>query len=461
MTARPSNPRHVVTTARSPRTVRRISKQSDQDKELNKAKQLINERPDQEKGYSLLLSAYKKAKNRDLELQAAMEGSLKIQTSRHAFLLQAWNTFTRHNEHWMALTVAREIGSHEKVKPDDAAKEAISLIHLEKYEDAESRLLKLHKSDKQNILILQQLLTCYGALGAANKKTKTFKKLITVSNGKWSYYDQLVSHFLEQGKNNKALKFSSLSYKHSSTDNEINTPGKPTVLNVGQYFHNSGNTFNKDNAGVDVEIINKKLSIQWPTSMHGQCNYKLYGRDEAAESIATWLGEDVRKHFLQCALPAMQADFFRVAFLATHKNSMYIDWPYRPVAPEGLINTPLLRTDKSILSTVSLKGKKPGLVNRFAYNNASNDISHYFEQILELILCNMTSRISNNVWRVTGPGTWIQAYKTLEDRENCVTMAKFHKDIATIFKTAFNKRQSAAKKDHWSKVQKEQSIFTD
>ena len=66
-----------------------ISKESAQDKELNKAKQLINERPDQEKGYSLLLSAYKKAKNRDLELQAAMEGSLKIQTSRHAFLLQA------------------------------------------------------------------------------------------------------------------------------------------------------------------------------------------------------------------------------------------------------------------------------------------------------------------------------------------------------------------------------------
>ena len=69
-----------------------------------------------------------------------MEGSLKIQTSRHAFLLQAWNTFTRHNEHWMALTVAREISSNEKVKPEDAAKEAISLIHLENYKDAESQL---------------------------------------------------------------------------------------------------------------------------------------------------------------------------------------------------------------------------------------------------------------------------------------------------------------------------------
>ena len=431
------------------------------DEELKKARQLINDKPDQKNGYTLLLSSYRKANNRDLELQTAMEGSLKIQTSRHAFLLQAWNTFTRHNEHWMALTVAREISTHEQVKSDDAAKEAISLIHLEKYKDAESRLLKLHKSDKQNILILQQLLTCYSALKAANKKTKIFKKLITASNGKWSYYDQLVSHFLEQEKNNQALKFSSLSYRHTRSTHEPTAPDKQLALNVGQYFHNSGNTFNKDNAGVDIEIINKKLSIQWTTSMHGQCNYKLYGRDEAAEYIAAWCGENIKKHFLHCGLPAMQADFFRVAFLASHKNSLYIDWPYRPVAPEGLINTPLLHAEKSILSTVNLKGNKPALVNRFAYNNATNDISHYFERILELILANMTSRASNNVWRVTGPGTWIQAYKTMENRENFITMANFHKDIATIFKTAFNKRQSAAKKDHWSKVQKEQSIFID
>ena len=154
------------------------------------------------------------------------------------------------------------------------------------------------------------------------------------------------------------------------------------MLNVGQYFHNSGNTFNKDNAGVDVEIINKKLRIQWPTSMHGQCTTN-FMVEMAAESIATWLGEDVRKHFLQCALPAMQADFFRVAFLATHKNSMYIDWPYRPVAPEGLINTPLLRTDKRLFNRQPERKKL--LVNRFAYNNAFNDISHYFSR-LELIL---------------------------------------------------------------------------
>lgn len=121
-------------------------------------------------------------------------------------------------------------------------------------------------------------------------------------------------------------------------------------------------------------------------------NYQLFDDQTAAEYIRTEFGSEILKHYRSCAIPAMRADLFRYCFLA-RQGGFYIDADFSAVSSiEPIVNSQW---------RACLYQRDIGLSNAMMYFRDSND--PLAEKILENALCNINSRSSNSVWKVTGP----------------------------------------------------------
>lgn len=121
-------------------------------------------------------------------------------------------------------------------------------------------------------------------------------------------------------------------------------------------------------------------------------DHRLYDRDSAAHFIRKRLGERHWRAFQACAVPAMQADYFRLCALWA-KAGVYVDADsrsLRPLAPLfEEVPEALMVTDKGFFMTGTMLFRRP--------HNA------FLAAILELATDNIESRRFNNVLVATGP----------------------------------------------------------
>ena len=104
----------------------------------------------------------------------------------------------------------------------------------------------------------------------------------------------------------------------------------------------------------------------------------------------------------------MQADFLRRAFIAQHKNSLYIDWPHRSVNSARLLAQDKFMSGKSLLATRFIReDTQQRHWNGFTFNNAESDISNCFKIVLGKIMNTICRKVSSNAWALTGPGVWM------------------------------------------------------
>lgn len=115
-------------------------------------------------------------------------------------------------------------------------------------------------------------------------------------------------------------------------------------------------------------------------------------------------GAQVRA-FASCAVPAMRADFFRYAWLYVHGGA-YVDADVKNLGGAGEV---FRATDRGCLFLRAPKkppkreGWRPGrLPNGLMFLRHPKDSAMAYA--LERATENVTNRISNDVWEVTGPG---------------------------------------------------------
>jgi mannosyltransferase OCH1-like enzyme len=146
------------------------------------------------------------------------------------------------------------------------------------------------------------------------------------------------------------------------------------------------------------EEISELLSTH--RSANPGCTHRVFDRASAAEFIAARFGARELKAFLACAVPAMQADYFR--YCALHADAgFYADADMRcrsPVAslvPEAAGAVLFVRSEDIIVNG-GLYFARPGHpLMRAAVEAATESIER---------------RISNNVWMTTGPGILSNIY---------------------------------------------------
>tara|TARA_B100001939_G_scaffold347741_1_gene370386 strand:+ start:390 stop:1778 length:1389 start_codon:yes stop_codon:yes gene_type:complete len=422
---------------------------------LNQAERLIRHYPDWHQGHTLAITCCRRLKKTDQEIQFAALGTCSVQDGRHLFLAHAFETFMRHDKFYMALTIGKEYARSNRRDPKHLVKEVFALIALGKCKKAAQTSRDLLKEFPEDEIVLECAAKSFKATNNTQEAISTYNKLIRISNNNWNFYDQLITLLLENGKNKRAQKLCAKSYARNQEQPKDANRCEP-VIQVMQYFHSIRPRDGQNDKANHYKIINQKIKLQWQSSLQGNGSYQLIGREEAAANIQKWYGNHAKTLFNCCALPAMQADFLRVAFLAQHNNALYIDWPHRPIHPEGLLAESHIQKGKSLLAT-RLRGGEQRLWNGFAFNSAKSDISTYFQAVLEKIMDNIEHRVSNNVWVVTGPGAWIDVLKQFKEQDSVIDYIVFPEDFKKYFQPAFDKRKNL--QDHWSVKQESQSIF--
>jgi len=165
--------------------------------------------------------------------------------------------------------------------------------------------------------------------------------------------------------------------------------------------------------------------VRGVADMNHELNYQLFDDQSAAQFIRTEFGSDTLKLYRNCAIPAMRADLFRYCFLA-REGGFYIDADYRAISAIEPIVSSVWRA--------GLYQRDKGLANGMMYFRDAND--PLAEKVLETALHNIGSRLSNNVWSVTGPNVLRNLHA---DKNNEALFEGVHlmgeSEFATYFKT--------------------------
>lgn len=140
--------------------------------------------------------------------------------------------------------------------------------------------------------------------------------------------------------------------------------------------------------------------IEEVRSLNPEMKHRLYDRDDASWFIRKNLGLREQRAFDGCAVPAMQADYFRLCALQRF-GGLYVDADLRCVQPLA----PLLQATPHGLAML-LNGH---ITNSLMFMRLGGDA--YVEACLRLCTCNIEQRCMPNVYTATGPGvlTAIQA----------------------------------------------------
>lgn len=186
-----------------------------------------------------------------------------------------------------------------------------------------------------------------------------------------------------------------------------------------------------------------RLTKSW-ADVNNYFGYRCFNKLDAVEFLREFYPENVLNAFLNCALPAMRSDLFRVAFILKF-GGVYVD---AATCCYSSIDK-LLTTDSRLHLVNKWHG---GIWNGFIAAEA-NDSS--LRLIFDKIISNIEAKRSNDVWAVTGPGV----YKMLLDDIYEFIRVIPQSDLGDIF-TLENDLEHK-KNNHWSLAQQEKSIFVD
>lgn len=185
----------------------------------------------------------------------------------------------------------------------------------------------------------------------------------------------------------------------------------------------------------------KPLISSW-SKFNPEFKHIVFTEEQAASFIKVKFGPEAQELFLSAALPAMQSDIFRVAFCLGN-GGFYID-----------VGTQCLGSILSILPSdnkLALMRKWHGGIWNGMIACKPNHPA--LEAIWNKILHNLRSQSSGDVWEVTGPLSFNQINNDKIYAPNIAVIDQ--KDIKS-FKLI---GELEYRKEHWSEVQKNQSIF--
>lgn len=171
--------------------------------------------------------------------------------------------------------------------------------------------------------------------------------------------------------------------------------------------------------------------------------HKIFNHSAAVDFILNNYGERAKSLFLKAKIPAMQSDIFRVAYCLV-KGGIYIDCGSKAFSSIA----PLIKEEKCLIVMRKWHG---GVCNGFLATPPGNNI---MKVIWEVILENLEAGVGNDVWSLTGPGLY---NKYCENTESVKILdQEFLRKYFTLVNDLAHK-----KKNHWSVVQKDTSLFND
>ncbi|MCP9926727.1 glycosyltransferase family 32 protein [Cyanobium sp. CH-040] len=158
------------------------------------------------------------------------------------------------------------------------------------------------------------------------------------------------------------------------------------MINLVQFWHSP-------QAPQDV----RALLASWERDPYFK--YSRYDQKSADAFIGANFNLRVLEAYRKCAIPAMQADFFRYCFLYVNGGA-YVD---ADTENSGRLNELLEGRSRGLLMN-----RERRVANDFLYVCSAND--PLFARVIECATNNIEGRISNNVWKVTGPGIMTSLY---------------------------------------------------
>lgn len=155
--------------------------------------------------------------------------------------------------------------------------------------------------------------------------------------------------------------------------------------------------WNKPTAPAEVEALMKT----WADDPN--FSYRRYDTNTAGEFISEHFNDRARAAFDKCAIPAMQADFFRYCALL-QEGGVYVD---ADTANGGTLSALVAPQPRGLFMM-----REDRVANDFLF------VRHPGEELLEYTLAqailNVENQISSNVWLVTGPGIMTSLHKDPE-----------------------------------------------
>jgi mannosyltransferase OCH1-like enzyme len=198
-----------------------------------------------------------------------------------------------------------------------------------------------------------------------------------------------------------------------------------------------------DNLPVPSDIAS--LQATWPAS-NPEIDYAIFDFDRALQFISTEYGSEIADLFTLAAIPAMQSDIFRLAYILA-KGGIYIDMATRCKTSIE----PLLQHSEKVVFMRKWHG---GIWNGMIIAEKQNTI---VKTIWETVLDNIKHRKYDDVWKATGPFSFNQVIKNNEDDANYVIYPQ--NEITQYFELVNDLEHK--KNAHWSEVQKNKNIYLD
>jgi len=138
--------------------------------------------------------------------------------------------------------------------------------------------------------------------------------------------------------------------------------------------------------------------------------YSKFDRQRSASFLFDYFDESMTELFLRCAVPAMQADFFRL-FALYACGGLYVDADI-----------------KNLGSHVYLTEKDCYLFRR--HGNVANDLMFFrrprnaiLRQVIEIVVENILARRPGGVWEISGPGVFNRVIENLTLTESSLLAA--------------------------------------
>ncbi len=168
--------------------------------------------------------------------------------------------------------------------------------------------------------------------------------------------------------------------------------------------------------------------------------YKLFNKKSAESFIETHYGNKLAALFSTFLIPAMQSDFFRVAYLLK-KGGIYVD-----SSSECYTNIlPIVRNEPKVILMRKWHGK---LCNRLIVSPPGSPfLQKIWDELKHNTQDNDTLK-SKDVWSITGPKVFIDTYNNgFSDYVKVIEQS----ELSSIFKWVNNTEHK--KKAHWSIAQ--------
>lgn len=184
--------------------------------------------------------------------------------------------------------------------------------------------------------------------------------------------------------------------------------------------------------------------------MNPGCEYALYNDKTAAGFILEHYGTRAHTAYQSCAFPAMKADFFRYLYIYK-RGGYYADADDACVVPISDLEDP-----RAELLVGKVRIGNWG--NNFFGASVGNPV---MGQVVEQVLSNIENRISDNLWLVTGPGAFSPIVQRAIESGKVLAKTLEAKEYRGGAIRSHGALEYKKEDNHWSKAQKQGSIFKD